>query len=70
MSDGSKTPLIVAVVLGIGVCAFLLCVGIGGILLIATRHQAREAARREEVSNNLAQLEKRRDGVAGPRSRP
>lgn len=58
MTDRRKTTLILAVVLTIGVCTVLLCVGIGGILLIATRHQAREAARREEVSNNLTQLER------------
>jgi hypothetical protein len=56
MIDRGKTTLILVVVAAIGVCAVLLCVGIGGILLIATRHQAREAARRDQAKNNLAQL--------------
>jgi kynurenine formamidase len=56
MSDRTRTTLIVVVALVIGTCAVLLFVGIGGILLIATRHRARETARREQVSNNLAQI--------------
>ena len=56
MSDRTRTTLIVAVALAIGACAVLLFVGIGGILLIPAVQQARENARIEHVTNNLAQL--------------
>ncbi len=56
MTDRSKTMLILAVVLAIGVCTILLCVGIGSILLIPAVQQAREAARREQAADNLARI--------------
>lgn len=47
---------IVVVVFAIGGCGMLLCLGLGGVLLLPAMQAAREAARREQVRANLAQI--------------